>query len=175
MNFLSVLLKIRTLFFYLLLMDTLDLFLLFISWEQKNSEYRLSFTTPCIVTKGSSVSDVTEQCSSVWGFQPTYLGILTALCLEDEFSKLLELVSQSDSPTIFDKFTANTWQDSIDEVFNGSTYDSDSVNFNNPYSSSAIRHVKRYFICQAKNMTDLLDDRPLSWYVKVWLCSLKFY
>ena len=68
------------------------------------------------------------------------------------------------SPTIFDKFTADIWQQSIDETLETSK---SIPTYYLSTSASLLRDVKRYFICQAKNMSDLVDGRPLEWYVEI--------
>ena len=128
----------------------------------------MSLTTSCITTRGSSVSDLNQQCTAMWGYEPTYLGsrpiVQTMTSIMTVRKKLLELIHRGNSPGIFDNFTATNWRESIDNV---PTADPIFGNVGH------IRNVKRYFICQANNMSDLLNGRTLEWYVKVRLSTSK--
>ena len=84
-----------------------------------------------------------------------------------------ELLSPANYSTVFDKFTAETWQESLEEA----EYADKRVNSDTSFMPDTLdisyglkrAHIKRYVICQAKNMSQLLDGRQLKWYVKGWL------
>ena len=146
----------------------------FFSVSFELSSYSLSRTRRCIKMKGNSTSDLNDQCAFMWGYEPTFLG--SDMWVFRTFL-VLELVSPENYPTIFDKLTVNTWLESIDEAErlmeppSSLVREDSSFTYDISYSFER-KFVKRYFVCQAKNMSDLLNGRTLEWYVKVWFWIL---